>query len=191
MSGTGTGTITFPNGADCTGGPVDPGGGGGPSGGACDGEDCGDQACLCKVRDGIQPGDFCFLGDIQSAIDAVVNEWKAQYPNGDFDAGRGLVGAPYGQCQGSYTRPCVHDAGAFKGAVVGKLPGGSIVGDEGCVTGPSCKSTCSYGSPSDCRPGLQHAPGDACVSGQRRECSKIESSQNTIMFNNANSICPG
>ncbi|MEY4731503.1 MAG: hypothetical protein RL681_449 [Candidatus Parcubacteria bacterium] len=187
VSGTGTGSITFPNGADCTGG----GTGGGSSGGSCDGENCGSDDCLCKVRDQISQSDFCFLGDIQNAINAAIDDWKGHSPNGEQDPATGIVGAPFGGCQGSYTRPCVYDVAAFHGAVLAHLSGGQEVGEEICVTGPSCKSTCSYGSPTDCRTGLQHAAGDACTAATRRECSKIEASNNTIMFNNANSICPG
>jgi hypothetical protein len=194
-SGTGSGSITFPNAADCTGGPIDPGGGGG-GGGSCDGENCNRDDCLCKIRDGISPSDSCFSGDIWGAVDATIAAWRQNSPNGELDPSTGLIGAPYGNCQGSGTRPCVHAdyIQTFKDAVGSRIGGGLSVdtsGDEVCVTGSCGKQTCSHGSPSDCRPGLQHAPGDSCVGpGTRRECAKLDSSQNWIMFNNFNSICP-
>jgi hypothetical protein len=85
------------------------------------------------------------------------------------------------------------DAGQFKAAVASRISGYGVdtSGDEVCITGSCGQQTCSYGSPADCPGRLAVGAGENCVGpGTRTECTKIDASQQWIMYNNYNAICP-
>jgi hypothetical protein len=186
VSGTGSGSITFPNGANCTGGPTDGGGGGGgDSGGTCASENCNPFECLCKTRDGLTTAAFCYLDDVVAAQDAVLADFNAGA------IGTGLIAGPFGSCTASV---CVQDGTAYSNAVARKLRSSGLtvsVGEEVCVTGTCDAPACSAGSPADCPAALQHEPGFCVPPGNRTECTDISSSAGFIRKWIPNSVCPG
>ncbi len=185
-NGSGTGTITNPNAVTCTGGAEPPSDGGGDS---CRQENCG-GGCFCKVHDGLTAQNFCFLNDVVSAQEEVAAEYQASLtPVGQIDPTTGLINGPYNGCNSNV---CVGDHERYKAYVAQKLRNRGfnvLITEEICVTGTCDNPVCSTGSGTDCpRP---RAAGECLPTGLRRECTKIESSFNTIIRRSPNAICPG
>jgi len=147
--------------------------GGGIEGGTCATENCS-AGCYCKGHDGITADNFCFLGDVVAAQDAVQADYDSNKP------GTGLGGTGV-----------VVDPDVYKAAVAAKLTAKGLsvnVGEEICITGSCSKPVCSAGSDASCpRP---RAAGTCIDTTSRKECTKIESSAGAVRKWIPNGICP-
>jgi len=164
-TGTGTGNVSLPNGADCTGGtdlsePSPGGSGGGGSVDKCKVEHCG-AGWWCRQQDGLNPGQFCSYGLVQTAV-------------GEAKAASG----PAGGCNSAGLKNdascgwlwCVCDQGAFKSFLLAHIAGSVDRGDEIGVATTCDNPVCT---PSD---GCPANAGQCLPTGAREERFKCVTS---------------
>ncbi len=154
----------------------------------CEMENC-PVGCLCKCRDSVTSGDFCFLGVIAQAQAAVEAAGRADGQGG------ATVGMMFGEEAITFCGAdiCVRNiqSGVYQDAIKAEMariaPGVTVTTNDGGYgeeigmsgTCPDGRTTCSKTRP------------DVCISGERGEGTAVVSSGNRVRIGVPNAICPG